>query len=250
MTKELTIQLDAKTDKMTVNSLVVALEKALALLRTLDPNDEWEVVRITKRSPFKLVVRNPSAANVAPPYMDCLRKMNRKMKPSRLPDFTEKTLMATYELAGVLNDGFKGIKLLFPGQRPVTFTPQVVQNVNEVAKVATEYYYEWTSIRGLLYQITWSESATRCRIRDVLSGAEIPCVVSQDLLDTVKDALPHRVDVYGRTKCNRLGSIASIEVETIRVLPNDKRTMELTPPTNITGGMESREYVERVRRGD
>lgn len=250
MAKELTIQLDAKGDKLTVNSLVAALEKALALLRTLDPNDEWEVVRVTKQSPFKLVVRNPSVQDVAPHYMDRLRKMDRKLKLSKMPAFTEHTLLATYELAGVLNDGFKGIKLSFPGQRAVAFTPQVVENVNAIAKIATEWYYELTSIRGLLFQITWSESSTRCRIKDALTHAEIPCVVSEDLLDTVKDALPHRVDVYGRAKCNRLGTIALIDVETIRILPEDKRSMDQTPATNITGGMDSAEYVERLRRGD
>ena len=115
--------------------------------------------------------------------------------------------------------------------------------------MAADWYYEWTSVRGLLYQITWTEGGTKCRIRQSLNGLEINCAVGEELFAKIKDALPHRVDLFGRAKCNRLGEIASIEVDDVRILPDDTRTIEETPAIDITGGIASVEYVERLRGG-
>jgi hypothetical protein len=171
------------------------------------------------------------------------------MDARRPPKILAPTLIATKQLTDVLADGFSGIKICYPGQRAVTFTERMVQNFRNIANVVTESFYEWTTVRGILYQITWNDGVTRCRIRESLNHTEIPCLVTPELLNTVKDALPHRVDLYGRAKSNRLEGIMAIEVERVEILPDLEQSMQSTPAIHITGGMDSREYVERLRGG-
>jgi hypothetical protein len=250
MAKELTIQLDAKGDRLTVESLVAALEKTLALLRTLDPNEEWEVVSVTKKSPFTITVRSPSSDRLAPKYMRGLRMFDKKKFKRAELLFPEPTLEATRDLFSILDNGIEGIKLSYPGQSTVTVTPQVAQNVNRIANDAVETRLEWTSIRGLLYQVTWGEAQQRCRIREALTKTEIPCVIASDLWEQVKDALPHRVDAYGQAKCNRLGVVESMDVVKIRILKDETRTMDQTPAIDVTDGLDAKEHVERLRGAD
>ena len=252
MAKLLTIQLESEGDRLTVKSMIDALERALGVLRTLDPNEEWEVVRVTKNSPLKIYVRSPSVDTVAPKYMSGLRQMGLKRHASLAapPGFGDSVLTATRHLADVLDEGFKGIKISFPGERTVAFTPQVVARVGAVSRGSAQWHYEWTAIRGLLYQITWSENSTRCRIRDAVSGTEVPCVAAPGQLDKVKDALPHRVDAYGRAKMNRLGAVLSMDIERLRVLPDRSRPMAETPAIDITAGLSAVAHVERLRGGD
>lgn len=250
MQKELTIQLDVKGKTLTVKALVEALEKALALLRTLDPNGEWEVVRMTKNSPVRIVLRNPNAASTAPKYMRNIRGMNRKLGAKRISRLSGPMVVATRDFTNVLNDGFSAIKMSFPGQPVAEFTPRVVENIGQAARVATQWMYEWTSIRGLLYQITWSDGITRCRIREALHETEIACIVSPELLATVKEALPHRVDLYGRAKSNRIDGVVSIDVEKIEILPDESPSIKDMPAIDITDGVDSVEYIARLRGGE
>lgn len=250
LSKELTIQLAAKDDHLTVGSLVAALEKALALLKAIDPNEEWEVVRVTKNSPLKIVVRSPSSDRIAPKYMNGLRKLDRKTSTRGHAALDTRALRASKEFFDVLRDGFNGIRLSFPGTRPVNITPQVVRNVKMAAKRSIKYRIELTSIRGDLFQVTWGKSDQRCRIRELLTGNEIPCVIPPELWKEIKDALPARVDVFGAAKTSLFGIVSRMNVEKVRFLSKPSRSMEETPAINITDGRDAREHIERLRGAD
>ncbi len=85
-----------------------------------------------------------------------------------------------------------------------------------------------------------------------MTGDAIPCNFDQDVvgLNEVKDALPHRVRVYGCARFGKDGRISSFDVTKLWTLPETFVPLAELPSLDITEGMQSVEYIERLRSGE
>lgn len=252
MPKELTIELVGKNQKLTVDSLIDALERALITLRNLDPKQpqEWEVVKVRMASPLRITLRNPSAQRLVPNYMRGLKKIEKR--PVIPSYFSEAEVESSRQLADVVSNGIESLKLSFPGERSVKITAQLKSNLEEVTKKISSFHYEWTTIEGLLDQVTVVGDLAKFRIEHPLTGRAIECRFPPEMLDVVKEALPHRVAVYGRARYNAAGETTSIEVKTFRKLRDRSELPQIEDISgvDITGGIDSVEHIRKVRGGD
>ena len=72
-----------------------------------------------------------------------------------VPVVTDDELESAKELTDVLRQGIKSLRISSPGDAVVYITPKVAEKVDVLAKSQLRGgYYEWTTIRGELNQIT------------------------------------------------------------------------------------------------
>ncbi|MGA2440596.1 MAG: hypothetical protein ABSH08_06540 [Tepidisphaeraceae bacterium] len=251
MPKRITIRLSADEPRLTVRALIEMLERILTALRGLDPNlpADWEIVRARLHAPFIFTVENKSANGTVSSRLRSARQFSGRR--TAIPTVTDDEIESTKELTDVLKQGIKSVRISSPGDPTVNITPAIAEKVEALAKSRLKGgYHEWTTIRGELNQITVEGGSTEFRITHGLTGAKIPCSFDPTLIDEVKDALPSRVEVSGRTRFNRAKQPVSISVSRIRRLPESGVRISQAPAIQIADGMDSVEYLERVRGGD
>lgn len=239
-------------ERVTVRPLIVALEGALVWLRGHDPDAsvDWEVVKVRLARSVSLTFRSESANGTISERMRNLSRLQRKRMPDVAPRLTDEDIEGTKELASVIGRGFASMKISSPGDPTVKVTPVLVERVEAIARTVRATWYEWTELRGTIDQITVSPTAARFRLRHQITNAEIGCDFNLELLESVKDALSHRVEVYGKVRYNRADQPKSMIVKTIRKLPDRSPPFKTVPAVDITSGMDSADYVERVRGGE
>src|SRR5690606_36633332 len=215
--KRVTFTGDRMSDHATVRSLIEALESALIWLRGRDPDStvDWEIVRVSIGKRLSLTFSSPNANGNISVRMKNLHELQKKRAPKVSPRLTDEDVDGTKQLASMIGGEFKSMRISSPGAPTVRLTPSLVQRVEEIAGTQRGAHYEWGTIRGVLDQITVGSSSCRFRLKHQLTGAEISCTTTQERLDEVKDALPHRVEVYGRIRFNRANQPKSVEVEKI-----------------------------------
>lgn len=237
--------------RITVRELILALESALVWLRGREPEstvEAWDVVKIKMGIRLIITFRSDQANGEISNRLHNLHELQKKRKPRVLPRLTDEDIEGTKELASIIGEDFTSVKISSPGEPTVNVTPTLVERVAEIAKVARGHYHEWGTLRGMMDQITVG-AKTKFRIQHVLTGAEINCTFDPLLLEQVKAALPARVEVYGKMRRNRSDQPTSIDVMTFRVLAEHFTPFNETPAVDITSGVESTEYVERLRNG-
>ncbi|MCE9591720.1 MAG: hypothetical protein K8S99_14490 [Planctomycetes bacterium] len=248
MAKNLKIELSGEGEKLTVKTLIERLEGALAMLRSLAPDGEWEVVMVRMNSPLQIAIRNPRADRAVRQHFTALRKI--KTSSVRPPHLTDTAIDSTLQLAeSVEAYGHQPLRMSY-GRARVEITPEAKSNLETMAATARHYYYEMTTIRGMLYEVVSGLGIYRFRIEDPVTKKHIQCNFQPDRLKEVKDALQEkaqRVEVYGRAKCSSSGEIKSIDVRDIRPLVDDGALISEAPGIDITGGADSVEHVERIR---
>jgi hypothetical protein len=244
-----TITGDRTEARVTVRTLIEALEKALIWLRGRDPTSMvvWEVVKISMGNPVRLTFSSMEANGEISGRLRSLHELEKKRKPKIAPRLTDEDIDGTRELASMIGDRFKSMRISSPGEPTVKLTPSLVERVEEIAKTTRGSYYEWGTVRGYMDQVTVGRKAS-FRIRHQLTDAEISCTFAREqLLDQVKAALPTRVEVYGRIRLNRSNKPTSIDVEKFRVLAGQSKPFDEVAAVNITDGEESSDFVERIR---
>lgn len=248
-TKQVTFTGERVGGRVTVRSLVSALESALVWLRGHDPDDtvDWEVVRVAIGKSLRFTFSSPVSNGDISDRMHNLHNLQKKKMPKVPPRLTDEDVEGTKKLAAMIGDEFKSIRISSPGEPTVKLTPVLVQRVGDIASAERGPYQEWNTIRGVLDQITASQFSCRFRLKHQLTGEYLGCTVPPERLDEIKDALPHRVEVYGRVKYDRTHRPKSIDAEKIRRLPESDTPFDSLPPINITSGLSSEEYVERLR---
>lgn len=108
-----------------------------------------------------------------------------------------------------------------------------------------------TSLTGVLEQVTVEGEKQRFRIRETSTGRNIQCDFPLDMLEHVKEALPHRVCVSGTLNCRTGGEAESMEADDFEILP-DEDDVPLTElqPLHITGGADAADLIARLRDGE
>ncbi len=105
-----------------------------------------------------------------------------------------------------------------------------------------------TSLTGTLEQVTVEGEKHRFRIREFSTGRNVQCDFPLNMLNDVKNALPHRVRVNGIVNCQAADEVDSVEAEDFTVL-SEERDVPLTElqPLNITDGRDAAELIARLR---
>jgi hypothetical protein len=279
MPKTVSFQLRSESsERLTVKSLIDFLERTLEWLKSLDPDQpaDWRVIRCRTRPPYRFTFANEasngSVSNRMREWSGFAKPSRRtKLPPMRVGDVNSVTLTTDRDsflkdIAGTTTTRFSEqeidsanrlaeaigsqgeLRISSPGDPTVKITPVVASKIKTIAKaMRTDSHVEWTSVRGMLYQITAADNMHRFKIRNHLSGSPVECTFSQELLDRVKDCLKGRVEVFGRARMNKLGQPTSIDVERLRSLPAIDIDLDDLVGIDITAGVSSSEHVERLR---
>jgi hypothetical protein len=248
MANDLTITMPASSDRVTVESLSAAIAQALTALHAIEAEGSWEVVRVTMHSPLKLTVRNRAADSRLRSHIKFVSAANGN-RPLADSATTGNNATAVRAFGEILDDGFAGVRLAYGRLRPVTITPETAQKVTAAIRRTAARFTEWTTIRGMMDQITATGASRKFRLVESLTGRAIQCSFGGGIMGTVKAALPSRVEVYGRAEYDTARKLESMAAQSIRTLGSGVRISEL-PAIDITGDMDAADYVERVRGGD
>jgi hypothetical protein len=182
--------------------------------------------------------------------MRSLSSLQKAKEPHIAPRLTDDDIDGTKQLAEVIGSDFSSMRISSEGDPTVRLTPALVERVERIAKASRTNWYEWTTLRGVIDQITAGQTMYRFRLRHQMDNSEINCDFDRSAFEEVKDALSHRVEIYGKVKYGRADQPKSVAVETIRRLPDKSPLFETVPAIDITSGMGSADYVERVRGGE
>lgn len=264
MGKELTITVQGKDTRVTVRSLIEMLERALGVLRELDARTSdnqraglnWEVVRVSMNSPLTMTLgpripqnRRDTSAEVVHHFLGGMRTLEQG---ATIPaHWSEDALDKMRSLVNLRNNGVASMTFSSPGEKSVEPTLHTAANIDEIRKKQHAYYWEESTIEGRLEVIS-AHNGTRLSIWDVLTNTKVECLVTDAQLEEAKDAFRKRVAVTGRAKVTRKGKPVTIEVASIRVLKEKSelpqaKDFEGTGRVDITGGVDSAEYIRSLR---
>ena len=258
MRNELTVKLLSRGDRVTVASLIEALQRTLLILRDIEEGAEgaspgrsdWQILNINLNGSLKVTVMNESAPPVIGTYMGGMRTIERA--PEAPPAFDRDALENTRRLSGLLDKDIQAIVFSAPGEPEVMLTQHAAANIDALTQAAPRPHFDHTSLIGMLEQITYTPDRHKFRLRRGVSGLAVDCTFAPEQLEEVKAALPRRVRVSGVTKYNRVGDPISMQVETIELLPGKEKLPQFDDLSgiDITGGEDAAEYVGRLRGDD
>ncbi len=254
----LTVRLTGKDDDLSLPAFLNVMRDSLNILRDIDAHLsatgrntlKWTITDVHMSSPLSITVTGvPIKADqyngkVVALYLDDLDKLERGQQPSQ--HFSERCLEKAKRLSAQLNNGVSSVVFSGPPAKPVTPTQHLAANVDALLK--KRYRYESTAMEGRLEALN-VHGALTFHIYDVLTDAKTVCVFKEELYAGAYAALRHRVAVTGRAKYNRAGQAVSIEVESLRQLRTSPELPKFRDgeAIDITGGMDSAEYVRRIR---
>ncbi len=258
MRNELTVKLLSRGARVSVSSLIEALERTLHILRDLEdratdstPRSEWQILSISLNGSLKVTVMNETAPQVIQTYMGGMRMIEHA--PEAPPAFDQHDLENTRKLSGLLGRDLQAIVFSSPGEQEVMLTQHAAANVDALTQTSPKPTVDHTSLTGILEQVTYMFGRRpRFRLRRGVSGLTVECVFAPERLEEVKKALPHRVRVSGVAKYNRVGDPISMQVEEIHMLrgKNDLPQFDDLSGIDITGDMDAADYVGRLRSDD
>jgi hypothetical protein len=259
MRNELTVKLISRGDRVTVTSLIEALERTLSILRDIEDSaaqaassrrTDWQILSISLNGSLRVTVTNDAAPPIIQTYMGGIRMIERA--PEAPPAFDLEALENTRRLSGLLSKDLQAIVFSSPGESEVMLTQHAAANIDALTQTAPRPHFDHTVLTGVLEQITYTVDKHKFRLRRGVSGLAVDCTFPPALLEQVKTALPHRVRVSGGTKYNRVGDPISMQVETIELLPGKSQLPQFDDLTgiDITGGEDAAQYVGRLRSDD
>ena len=157
-----------------------------------------------------------------------------------------KDLNTAKSMVSVLADGVQFIRFAAPDIGEVMATQQIAVNADEVR--SKQRRFEITSFRGRLERVSLHDERTFV-IYDILTDEPIDCTFSEEDIPKVAENLGRRVSVHGKA-CFEQGKPVSIEIAEFRGLSDDILDMSKTEGVDITGGMDSADYVRALRNGE
>jgi hypothetical protein len=264
MGRELVITVQGKDTRVTVRSLIEMLDRALGVLRELDARMSdnqragmnWEVVNVSMNSPLTMTLgpripqnRRDTSAEVVKSFLGGMRTLE---KGANIPaHWNEGALEKLRSLVDLRNNGVASMAFSSQGEAAVEPTLHTAANIDEIRKKQHAHYWEETTIEGRLEVIS-AHNGTKLWIWDVLTNTKVECLVTDAQLEEAKGAFRKRVAVTGRAKVTRKGKPLEIEVASIRVLKEKNelpqaKDFEGTGRVDITGGVDSAEYIRSLR---
>lgn len=224
--------------------------EAAAVVGDRNPS-EWHIdgVEMPDKKTLRITLKpeRESGVEAAGSYSGGLRRMLNGSSPPR--DFYGPVLARTHDALKYLDDGVANFVVTAPKTKPLRTTSKLAEKIR---LLVSDAYREHTALDGTLTGIMWDENRPQFFLTDALTGHRTRCKFDVTLLESVKKALPKRVEVWGVARCNALGEPVQIDVERFEVIPSDE---ELPQPEDlvdidICGGMNPTEFVRKLRHGE
>ena len=245
---------DCQTILAETLSTLKALAKEIARTKSSAPRaGRWKISQASTQSPLHLTLATDDsadaedAAEAVRVYIQGIRELEGDVPPSQPPPFFEKaTLERVKRLVSVLKKDTVSLAFSSPEIGPVFVSQRVIVAIDELIGAK---YNSLGALEGKLETLSDSKGKLTFKLLDPVTSVRITCEIAPDQLEEAKQAFPHRVVVYGRIKYNKDGVPLSIGVQQIRrlglrsALPQP----EDISPFDITDGVESAEYIRRLR---
>ena len=257
---DITIRLVPKGKYVTLSALTRALKETLDILSEIDKESSggeetirWEVVEASTKSPLLLRIeghprQKKFTRDVASKYMKSLEKVNRGKEPPAY--FPAQAIYKMKALAGLTKnepEGVEQITFSTTDRQPIELTEKSLEEVETVLKCT--FYRTHTTLMGRVQKIDLHGRQSFV-IYDTLTDHPVTCFFKDELYRKVIKALKERVSVTGSVKYNRNSETASsMRVESIEIMQRGKNPPRFKDgeAIDITGGIDSVEYIRRMR---
>jgi hypothetical protein len=257
----LTISIGGKSDHLSVSTVINALKGTNGALYGVarditspePPHVGWQVESASKNSPLTMtfVGRTKTGLDVIGPFMDAVRTLETGIKRPRF--LSDDTIRRLKDLVGVLSNGAEEIRFSADGEEPVSPTLHLAANVDAILHSRANPYETVTELEGRLEELSVHGETPEFRIYDILTGRSTECEFNPDDIDRVADLIKNksRVRVRGLVRYDVLYRAASIKVESFVALREQRELPQMSDlhraKINITGGMDSVEFVRGLR---
>lgn len=270
----LSLTLNSTANVTDADAFVEVLAGSLKLLKEINKSFSdfgsetlaWQIVDaghnsplFTKLAPINLSRGKPDfGQQVIVALTNGIRHLSGSDAPP--PHFNEAALSYTAALVRSFARGVAGIEFASNGDR-VFVTKDVATNANAARRrlellsgKASGEYQEYGSIEGQLKGLQEQSSRDKLEVEDSLTGDQTKCYISSPELETqVREAWKHRVSLSGQITVDKItGKPVRLDVESIRILGNRDQLPQIEDlyGINITGGIESSEYIRGLRDAD
>jgi len=218
----------------------------------------WRISEATKSSPLSAtLVGEPEIPNrphdtemVMDAFVGGLKHL--EAADTCPPMFDEQTLGFVRQFAQSKARGISYVEFSANGMT-ATATKEVAHNaVNAIRRLQQKsgQYRDYGSVEGKLATLN-SRQGKQFVVDDVLTGESITCYFSSAEVESVaRKAWDHRVCAVGELRIDKqTGNPTSVKVDEIQILRDQKDIPQLDDieGIDITGGMESSDYVRKLR---
>lgn len=254
---KITFQVSAGEDGVPVGKLIAKMKGILRALIELDiqmsedqrKTTRWVIAAVSYNSPLTMTIaqrpiRGRTANRDVPKAFIQGVKLLEKSS-TEPPHFTPRIMQATRQI--VNDSGKKGADLTISGPGGMTVKPtrNLIKHVDTALQ--NSHYREYTTIEGKLDTIN-IHRGLEFVVYDPLTDQPTVCRFDEKL-EIARNALGHRVSVTGWATYNRQDQPISLEVDELQVFgdPSELPRFLEGEEIDITGGIDSVEYIRRAR---
>lgn len=259
----LTLEIEGKKGTVMLSSLLDTFKYSLAVLRELDSaiserprgSLDWYVydMSVNGRLRARIVAlprsgkHEDTSEQVAIHFVKGLVAVEREA--SVPPYFSEEALLNVERLAGQLGRrGAMGFGAEIGVKTKAQITRQAAVNAGQAIKPK---FIAVGSVTGMLEAISLHKKPT-FNVYDTLTGAAVKCDFDRDVyLESVKQALGHRVRANGIISRNANGNALRLTIQGLEILPDDSKLASISEVYGIdpdfSGAQKSHEYVRWLR---
>lgn len=257
-----------KGEYVGARSFEESFKDTLAVLQELDRSVsgvangtiEWEIVGATVQSPLTLQLGAKSTVaadygtQVVNAFLDGVEMLDRESQVPR--HFTPTALDAMKRISDLFGNGVSRITYTTPSRR-VTPSNRVgvhISQMTSLPKVVTvepaRSFSERGTVEGTVDSLIGHDQLY-FSLYDALSGKRVRCDFHRNLSEDVRAAWQRRVVVDGLIYYGADGKIDVMRADSVKVKADRSRLPQFKGTyINITGGVESSEYVRGLRDDD
>lgn len=229
MSERITITLEAKQDQplVSINSFRTALDELAIILREveLEISDVrqsqlyWGISQLSLGSATigieNMTEESDLAQRTCATSIKGLKVLTSEKK--RPEHFNDNALESAQKLARLTSDGISRIAIYSDFEKlQLNVTEQIAVNVRDIL----EHIEYLGSVEGLLDLISGREGQPLYfRIHDVVTSANVRCLVPDEMLEKALSAFRKRVIVYGNIQSDNSGNPRRIRVQEMELLP-------------------------------
>jgi hypothetical protein len=250
------IDIASKEDFVHAPDLLNILHNTLDILNRLEKAfsrshlavSAWTIRDASVQSPLHLTLADDSGASASQEaveaYVSGLRQMESDQLLTEAPSlFDIGALRATQKMISALNSEVARITFSAPEIGQVTCGRRTLENVEHLLAAR---FTDTGALEGILDEPT-VRNTKRFNLYDPLTNEKVTCHFSIEKLEEIRAAWTCRVAVYGDIRYDKHGKPISMVVKSIRPLREGAMRLRDLPLIDITDGVESSEYIRRLR---
>jgi hypothetical protein len=267
---QISVTIAGKADRMDADATIATLRDWLDTLKEIDKevsgtdsgSIEWRLVAASTSSPLTVTLQ-PEARlagdfgpQVVRTYMDGIESLRRGKAPPR--EFSDRAVSALRRLADRLRDGI-GHVTFESSDRALPISAELISTLDRLVSSRSEpvappprefAHEEIGEIEGDVETLA-SHTSTYFNLWEILTSRRVKCSFPESLTEQVREAWRKRAVASGLIQYGSDGRPQSMVVDSLRL----KTPRSLLPDfkdvgIDITGGVESSEYVRGLRGDD